>query len=390
MARELSRWGPSHDCFFDGCRVSRSVNFFRLSDGSLCTSVTVPAGAEQSGRSGEQMLTHFLVGDATAMGEFACDPFALVRAADALGVFDIHEASDAPMNTITLAGRSRTLDERLLERATENVGTEALTSLLSACIRDTFVALAGSNDAETDIQALIQVLPIDCRAELSFSTALRHSPRRPFRLLVAPDDYVEQRRLERTFDTTIVDLSASAESLDAPTGEWPRFVLQCLAAKSWDELTSAVSKGGAPQTLRDLSRSMAAQPRQANRDEPNVAVATASVARADAPHARHAVDHADMPGHLIGAQHGELMDRLGQLDDVVFDAVSGDHSAVEKLRSLWPAFCRDLEPSLVDESKEQYLRYVVQRWKDTSRLDTPTTPDATALLDIVSLLFEPS
>ncbi|MCG8587437.1 MAG: hypothetical protein MI757_22245, partial [Pirellulales bacterium] len=89
MARELSRWGPSHDCFFDGCRVSRSVNFFRLSDGSLCTSVTVPAGAEQSGRSGEQMLTHFLVGDATAMGEFACDPFALVRAADALGVFDI-------------------------------------------------------------------------------------------------------------------------------------------------------------------------------------------------------------------------------------------------------------------------------------------------------------
>ncbi len=110
LARELSHWGPSHDCLLEPERNHRSINFFALAGGSFSVSSTVSAGIEHSGRAGERMLTHFLVATRDALLEFGNDPFALLLAAEAMGVLDEAPDNDGALRTVSLSGRAARVD----------------------------------------------------------------------------------------------------------------------------------------------------------------------------------------------------------------------------------------------------------------------------------------
>jgi hypothetical protein len=95
------------------------------------------------------------------------------------------------------------------------------------------------------------------------------------------------------------------------------------------------------------------------------------------------------PAILQGARGADLVEQLGLLDDVVFEAIAGRAGALAKLQSLWPEVKSAVGPALVDESREQYVRHALRVWRRCLAGEELHDPaHALAALDVVSLLFD--
>ncbi len=62
----------------------------------------------------------------------------------------------------------------------------------------------------------------------------------------------------------------------------------------------------------------------------------------------------DAPSHRIAGHDPQMVERLGELDDVVFEAIAGRAAAVERLPTLWTEVLQAVGPDLVDESRQAY------------------------------------
>ena len=81
------------------------------------------------------------------------------------------------------------------------------------------------------------------------------------------------------------------------------------------------------------------------------------------------------------------MDTLEALDDAVYDAIAGKQGAIDDVLGLWPQVRERLESEMVDESREQYLRYTMSVWEDFLQ-DSTDPAKAVAALDVMCVLFE--
>jgi len=96
----------------------------------------------------------------------------------------------------------------------------------------------------------------------------------------------------------------------------------------------------------------------------------------------------ELPSHLLHPESACVRAMLEELDDVVFSAVRGESDALEQAHLLWPQVVAAIGWELVEESREQYLRFaidVTRRFEDEG-LRKPE--HAVAALEIISLLTE--
>jgi hypothetical protein len=83
----------------------------------------------------------------------------------------------------------------------------------------------------------------------------------------------------------------------------------------------------------------------------------------------------------------EIREQLEALDDVMFAAIGGDSAALERARGLWSDAACQLPPALVDEAREQYLRYaaeVTRRYKASELRDPTTSIVALEMFDLLA------
>jgi hypothetical protein len=206
-ARELTVWGPSHDSLETNSAASAvSVNFFRLPSGAYCVSKTQLSGEEYS-RRGLRTYTNCLVVTAEVLGRFANNPFALLRAAWAKGLLKVCDTIPSQLVPFQLAGRTAPVDEGLIGQLIEQCGPTVIGRLLDAVLGEKPVVLIGVQKPEATVAGLLNLLPMSCRGELSFTTGLKYSPRRPFHLLIASEESAELRRLYRQQIVNVVDVS---------------------------------------------------------------------------------------------------------------------------------------------------------------------------------------
>ena len=78
---------------------------------------------------------------------------------------------------------------------------------------------------------------------------------------------------------------------------------------------------------------------------------------------------------------------LEHLDDMVYAAMAGDSDALAQVEVLWPLVLDELGPQLVDESREQYLRFALSIWTDFLAQPDGATTRAAAALDVLLVLF---
>jgi hypothetical protein len=212
---ELTTWGPAHDSLWDTRRDARSVNFFPLTTGEFCLSWTTAAGQEYSARGGGRVYTQCFVLPREALVRFVCDPFLILRALAAAGRLVVLDDVPERLPTVPLLGRSEGPDGALMQQVLDEVGIQVFDELAEAVVTSSCVAVVTSGHVERLFQALLHAHGHEERLKISFTTGLKDSPRRPFRLYVLPNDPSLVRQSQRMRSARIIDLVGEDVRLSA-------------------------------------------------------------------------------------------------------------------------------------------------------------------------------
>ncbi len=94
----------------------------------------------------------------------------------------------------------------------------------------------------------------------------------------------------------------------------------------------------------------------------------------------------ELPSHLLHPESPQVRALLEQLDDIVFTAVRGDASALDQAQALWPQVVAAIGWELIEESREQYLRFAIDITRRFESDSTRKPEHAIAALEIISLL----
>lgn len=428
-ARDLAAWGPSHDSLLDSEAGTLreepfSDNFFPLACGAYCISRTTAAGAEYSQRGGVQVYTQCLVLHPDTLARFANNPLAVLRAATASGAITVLEHIPAALPAIELGGRTPPVDRAILAQACSELGATVIARLVAAALANPALSIAGAR-AELAITALLNCLPVACRLPFSFSTGLKHSARRPFRLLGIGEDRNHAALLARHQGIAEFDLhSARGSGALSPTTGWGGFIAAVLTNGKLPMLISEISNPQFGHALDELDArgdellarlfGPAHTPGSVPAKEPAAEpVEITNLQRADAAHQRFAsqtavsanaiatVQSSSMPtttavttasdrlraDKKLSAQTPEVIEMLEHLDDVVFAAIEGQAAALEQVEVVWALVLDELGAELVEESREQYLRYALQVWNQCLAGEVSDPERAVAAVDVMCLLF---
>lgn len=430
-AREISVWGPSHDSLFEDGADAVSVNFFRLPSGAYCVSKTEPAGGEYSGRRGAQIYTQCLVVSPDALARFGNNPFALLTAAFAQGSLRIYDELPKELEAFRLPGRAAPVDQSVFLQLQTDPGPAWVARLLSLMIAGQPFAIVGHPQPGCLVAGLINCLPPSCRTEMSFTTGLKYSPRRPYQINCVPLHQPDQRRALRQHDIELLDLSAERTPNLSVTSGWPGFVSCALAAGKASFFASRVGRLGnvarqglsqiGDQLLEDLAaqdsgaddsfgcatqRDTLADPTsietKATREMDDQAEVsnTQRERRADAAHDRASarwsaavaeatlMELATSPADALSQAHPEFQSQFELLDDTVFEAIAGKPEAFERLKSLWPSTVARFDTNEVESCREHYVRYALRLWQDCAEGDEIRSPVvAVRALDVIALVF---
>jgi len=205
-SRELAAWGPSHDSLQPGLIEAVSINTHTLPDGRICFSLSRITDDEYSGR-GRSVATWMLIADGSGFEMFGNHPLRLVDAASAAGWAVADEQADASCEPLSFAGRARSVNLEAVAQAVSVFGAETLAAIVERTTSVPCLGIAVSQNRRLLIDALFSLLPAAIRLQVSFTTGLMPSLRRPFRVhLLSPQAEVS-RTFRRTFEGELIDLT---------------------------------------------------------------------------------------------------------------------------------------------------------------------------------------
>jgi hypothetical protein len=94
----------------------------------------------------------------------------------------------------------------------DEIGPPIFEELTAAIASSPSVAVLTSGHVERLFQAVLHVFPPEERLAISFTTGLKDSARRPFRLFVLPNDPQIVRQSQRLHATRIIDLAGDFQA----------------------------------------------------------------------------------------------------------------------------------------------------------------------------------
>ncbi len=244
-ACELARWGPTHDSLWDDSPNGASVNFRQLQTGTYCLSWTTRGGAEYSRRGGDRIHTHCWLVPPEVFHRFCGNPLKLFDAISANT--GLHATDDIPktLEPLTLVGRASAVDSWLLQPWKDNDESRRLVVLLEAVLdamlHDDILAVATGRDGILLCRQLLNLLPISLRESFSFSTGLRFSPRRPYRLNLLANDPLQNRRVSRQTGTPVLALECVPVDALSLRHKWAQNVFASLRMGDATPLVDSLS-----------------------------------------------------------------------------------------------------------------------------------------------------
>ncbi|MDA7979998.1 MAG: hypothetical protein MPJ50_14610 [Pirellulales bacterium] len=264
--RELSIWGPSHDSLLETGHGALSVNFHPLPSGCFCISQTTLEGAEYSGR-GPQVYTHSFVVPQMALERFANNPFLFLREATAAGHVRIYSEPPERLKAFSLQGNFPNVDTELLEQLNDGLGARRLALFVDAVLNARCLGVVSHDAGPRLISGLINCLPLEIRPQISLSTALKHSPRRPFRVICVSSKEKEQRRLARQYEIELFHVERKPKN--SPAHLWAKYLLQRFEERKFQQVCQELETAR-PQLTMDNLHELAGELRDtAAFDRPN-------------------------------------------------------------------------------------------------------------------------
>lgn len=250
-ARLLAVWGPAHDSMIVDDASDVSLNFHPLREGKFCISRTMLGSAEYSGRGGLQVYTHCFVLDTASFARFHNDPFRVLSAA--LAIHDLRPGPELPTDLPTMRmlpsgppvepGLIRFFDEPKQQQKLVTWFHQALTSkklLFTGDYNDRYLAV------------FFNLLPVSIRPWFPFSTRLRYSPRREFRLIGLANDIEEQKKAARQEGCSTFAFDAPARTPELSRHPWATWVQVALCQREPDQAARMIGELPLSTRLEDL------------------------------------------------------------------------------------------------------------------------------------------
>lgn len=238
--RELAQWGPAHDSLYDTSPTAECCSFQRLTSGRYCLSRTASAGREYSGRGGCRMYTQSFLLPAELLARFHYHPLRIIEALVVSGRAAILSPLPDRLDPLPLLGRAAPVKVAEIERLRQTLGPERLTALVAAALDTELLGIVAPTHPQLLVSGLLGLLPPQRRAEFSWTTGLRVSPRRPFRWAVLPADRDEQRHALRLLHLTTLDLCQDLPAKFAAHGGWPLVVYNLLRTQQYAALADVI------------------------------------------------------------------------------------------------------------------------------------------------------
>ena len=403
-ARELAVWGPTHDSVLELNAETESFNFHPLPSGAHCISRTVSAAGCRNGA--PRVATQCLVVPPEVLTRFGNNPFALIHAAAAGGAWQARSFRGPTLDPLPLSGGATPVDQPLLGRLAVDPGPENMAALVQAAREAVCLVVSGTRSAAELIAGLFSCLPPECRLEFSFSTGLKFSPRRPFRIVTLSDDPAERQWIAHYPNVALLELRAGELPPPMLIDGWSRLIQRTLATGEIGFLAAQASKRRfhlTPDDLPALGLQLLEELDASEFDDPE-AVDEApwcdnprSEQQAHAAHRQFAKSGeaaptvarpAAAPSLGLHPQSPAVLEKLEHLDDLVYETISGRSDTIEQLQTAWPKLVAELGEPLLAESREQYLRYALSIWEDCVTTDGIRDPSkAIQALDVLSILF---
>ena len=240
--RELSQWGPGHDALYDPRSLADSVNSHRLDSGRYCISRTLYAGREYSGRGGYRVYTHFFLVPESLLQRFCFHPLRVMEAAIVAGRAGVLTPIPDQLGPAPLVGRAQATNVAQVERLCQTLGPEKLATLVCAALKTETLGVHASVPAQRLFSGLLDLLPTSHRTAFSFTTGLRVSPRRCYRLAALPDNVEEQRQAVRLMHLAVLDLDAAPPPRFAARSGWPLLVYELMRTQRFETLALVIQE----------------------------------------------------------------------------------------------------------------------------------------------------
>jgi hypothetical protein len=95
----------------------------------------------------------------------------------------------------------------------------------------------------------------------------------------------------------------------------------------------------------------------------------------------------DLPSQALHADSDHVRALLEELDDVIFLAIRGDARSLEQAQRLWPKVIQEIGKELVEESREQYLRYSADLARRFENDEVRDPQRALSAIEVIELLM---
>jgi len=191
LAQQLEHWAPSENALIDRDVDAESLNYFPLDEDWVAFSRTVYAGAEYSDRGQFRTETNMLAVRRAQLSGYDFNPMVFARAALASGYLRLRSqlTSELPALEIPSSlGKNPSGDD-------ESQQLSATSQEIAERFHEDRLVVIGCSHPHRLIRHTALSLPSEQRLDLSFSTGLKPSTHRPFRVQFLPavsDDLVRE------------------------------------------------------------------------------------------------------------------------------------------------------------------------------------------------------
>jgi hypothetical protein len=257
--QSLTQWCPAHDSLSERSAQATSVNFHPLPSGNYCISRTMMAGAEYSGRGGACIFTQCFVMSPKTLGKFSNNPFRVLEAITAGGHVNYSGESPSRLEPFRLVGRASAIDQSLLRKLKTDQRSQRLAAVVATVTNHQAVCIIDEIHSDIWLGALFSVLPAACRTQLSFSTGLQFSGRRPFRCQTRRTLESDVRKSSLRNGFALVDIDNAGDTSSEPLQGWALLVSQILPASNlstWERLLRCSMPGLRIEDLDALAQEM--------------------------------------------------------------------------------------------------------------------------------------
>ena len=132
------------------------------------------------------------------------------------------------LRTLTMDGGAEPVRMETLNGIARTTGIRRFSTILDQILGNFTTILTGRAVPEMLLEALLDVLPVECRLEFSFSTGLRFSENRLFRIVFIGDSSEEDERIRHEFRLPMISSSSVSLMQDlllpALRNRWSMFI----------------------------------------------------------------------------------------------------------------------------------------------------------------------